>query len=423
MLRSEVRLGAAVLGLALFAAGCDGGATGGGGAAGLATTFDSTSGDTIVARVAGAVPPAAIRRLVEEMRIAPTEDDTSLFTAVTEFDVDARGRTWVFDRPSASIFIFGPDGRLERRFGRSGSGPGEFRQDNGMVFLPDGRLALWDSQNARVNFFSADGDFLQSWTHAAGFSTNEGLVADTAGNVYVRRPVAEPTAEDAFWRLGLVRLTEGGGWADSLVPPVLGVPTENYVAERNGGRSSTNVSFSPRAMWAWHRNGFFVSGDGAKYHLHFGRPNARPIRVERNMPPVPAAADERTNAEELVLASMLQNDPGWKWRGAPVPENKAPLMRLLTMRDGTVWAQVAVPSVLIPEDERMTSRDGRPVPRWTTPQVSEVFSAEGTFVMRIEMPPRTTPVEADVDTVWGLSRDGSGLPAIVRFRIATAGAP
>src|SRR5690349_7874461 len=46
---------------------------------GLATVFDSSRADTIVARVAGQVAPEKVRTLVEEMRVQPGADDTTLF--------------------------------------------------------------------------------------------------------------------------------------------------------------------------------------------------------------------------------------------------------------------------------------------------------------------------------------------------------
>jgi len=57
--------------LVVLAAACGSGdSSRAAGAAGLATVIDST-GDTVVARVAGEVPASAIRTLAEEMRIAP----------------------------------------------------------------------------------------------------------------------------------------------------------------------------------------------------------------------------------------------------------------------------------------------------------------------------------------------------------------
>src|SRR5688572_9896338 len=112
--------------------------------AGLATHFDSTA-DTIVARVIGDVPAASMRTLVEELRIQPSADDTTLFSNVWEFDVDAAGRMWAFDIGATQVLLFSADGKLLRRIGRRGAGPGEFQSANVMVALPDTGLAVWDN--------------------------------------------------------------------------------------------------------------------------------------------------------------------------------------------------------------------------------------------------------------------------------------
>jgi len=78
----------------LLACRPSGSAAGGSGSGGLATTFDSTA-DTVLARVRGAVPEASVRTLVEEMRIAPGVEDTTLFTEVSEFDFDRSGTLYL----------------------------------------------------------------------------------------------------------------------------------------------------------------------------------------------------------------------------------------------------------------------------------------------------------------------------------------
>ena len=175
------------------AAGCSSGdSSRAAGAAGLATVIDST-GDTVVAHVSGEVPASAIRTLAEEMRIAPGVDDTTLFTEIYEFDVNPKGRLWVYDRPSNSVLLFDPDGRLVRRIGRQGAGPGEFNASSGMVALGDTGFAVWDSRNARVSIFDSSGSFRTSWSTPSGFSTSNGLVTDRSGALLLRRPVTPPS--------------------------------------------------------------------------------------------------------------------------------------------------------------------------------------------------------------------------------------
>lgn len=402
--------------LACLIAACGGGGGPAAGSAGLATVFDSST-DTLVARVSGAVPAAAVRSLVREIAIAPDIDDVSLFTNVFEFDVDRRGRFWVYDVSSNSIFLFGPDGSLLRRIGRQGAGPGEFNQNNGMVVRGDDGLAILDARNGRVSFLSPDGEYEHGWTIPTGFSTSNGLVTDRSGAYYLRRSVTPPREGEILGRLGLVRLRDEGAFGDSLAAVDLPVQREVYVARREGSTSSTISRYAENYYWTWHPEGFFVAAHGGRGEIVLERPG-RPIVIRRELEVVPVPSEERAQERDAITYNMRQTEPGWTWRGPELPGTKAPIMGLFAARDGRIWVRIPAPSELIPAAELpVTSDTLRPVVRYRTPVVYEVYEPTGTFLGRLAFPPRTTLMEADGDTVWGIQRDEDDLPAVTRFRV------
>ena len=392
------------------------------GGARLTTLFDSTGSDSVIATTAGFVDAASVRPVVEELRIAGTREDTSLFADAFEFDVGQDGRMYVFDQPARSILIFDSAGALVRRVGRSGSGPGEFLANNGMTVLADGRLAQWDSRNARVNFLSADGDYLESWSVPGGFSPNNALRTDRTGALYVMRPVTRPAAGAVIGRLGLIRLVGSGQLADSLEPPNLPFERIAYVASRGKnfaqGFSEWTPTHSARFLWAWHEDGYFVSVSTGTYAIESSRPE-RPLRIVRDAPTIPVPDDERTNNQERITASLQRVDPAWTWPGPPIPTTKPPVAGLFVGRDGSIWVRVAVPSVEIPELEREQARPDQPPPlRFRDAALEyEVFTGDGRFLHRIRLPWRAQVMEADGERVWYLDRDADGLPAVVRARI------
>jgi len=415
----------AVFALAALAAlsSCERGpaANSGVGLAGLATTFDSTA-DTVYARVQGLVPETAVRRLVEEMRIAPAAEDTSLFTEVFEFDVAPSGRILVYDRPSNSGLLFGADGRLERRVGRQGGGPGEFNSNNGMVALGDSGWAIWDSRNARISYFTSAGEFRTSSLTPAQFSTSNGLVTDRTGRLYLRRPVTAPREGEILGRMGLVRVKPDGTLGDSLAPPDLPVQRDVYIAERNEkgnqSRSSTSARYAPGYHWAWHPEGFFVAAHGGKYEVVVARPGEKPRTIARSLPPVEVREEERGQERESLTYNMRFTDPNWSWNGPELPKTKAPMIGLFVARDGRIWVQVALPSERIPDEEITPPRDPKqPANHLRTPVAYEVFAADGKFLGRVAFPRRTTLIEADGVVVWALGRDENDLPAILKFRL------
>jgi hypothetical protein len=419
--RSRALLAPFVLCAAVLAACGDSSAFGGAEtAAGLATVFDSTTPDTVVARTSGAVSARAVRTAVEELRIAPEADDTSLFADVSEFDVGADGRLFVFDRPSNVLLVFDSSGTRLHRVGRQGAGPGEFNANSGMVVLRDGRLALWDSRNARISFFSPEGEFLTSWVVPAGFSTSNGLRSDTSGAVYLYRPVTAPRGGEILGRFGLVRLQDGGAFGDSLVPPDLPVERVTYIARREGSTSATSPTHAPRFMWEWHPDGHFVSVASSTFRVEVSRPG-RALRIVRDAAAVPVPDDERAWDQERITISLRGVDPGWVWRGPPIPAEKPPVAGLSVARDGRIWVRVATPSEPIPEDARDVQRPDRPPPaRYRDAVVYEVFARDGRFLGRVGLPLGSQWMQADGDRVWLLQRDELGLPAVTRLRIEPA---
>jgi 6-bladed beta-propeller len=404
--------------LILLVAGCGRSAAGGG----LAVSVDSTA-DTVFVRVAGAVPASQDRRLVEDLRIAPAADDTSLFTQVYRFAVDRGARFWAYDLPTRSIFLFGPDGRLIRRIGREGGGPGEFRGNNGMAVLPDGRVAVLDAANARISFLDSTGAFLESWRVPAGFSTSDGLRTDRSGSLELVRPVTDPREGEIIGRLGLVRLREGGAFGDSLVPPDLPVPREPYVANvvQDGkvvGSTSTGSDYAPKYYWTWHPGGYFVVANGGTGEIILARPNRKPLAIVRSAPAVPIPDAARSEERAGITHQLRQNVPDWSWSGPDIPGTLAPILRLAVGRDGRIWAQVAAPLERIPDRELVIPRDSTaPVRHYRIPTIFEIYEPDGRFVARVTAPPSVRLMELDGDRVWALARDENDLPALMRFTL------
>ncbi len=387
------------------------------GSSGLATAFDSTE-DTIFARIRGAVPAAAVRHLVEEMRIAPGADETSLFTEIREFDVAPNGRIWVFDEPTKSIFLFAPDGALLSRTGRQGAGPGEFNRNSGMVALGDTGLAILDYGNGRLSILDSTGAFHASWPVSSTFFTSNGLVTDRSGHFYLRRPVTEPREGEILGRMGLVQLQSGGVFADSVVPPDLAVPRDVYVARQKGGTSSRGAKYGAQYQWTWHPGGYFLVGHGGEYSIIVARPGVKPLVIRRDLPAVAVEDRERDEEEKLITFSMRQTEPGWVWNGPALPRTKAPLLGLFAARDGRIWAQVAAPSEELAAEELPVSRDSlMPINHYRTPLVYEVFAEDGTFLGRVDLPSKASLIEADGNSVWAIVRDSDGLPGVTRFRL------
>jgi hypothetical protein len=105
--------------------------------------------------------------------------------------VDDQGKIFVSDLRTGPprIQVFGHDGKLLHAFGQKGAGPGQVMETRGMEFDPAGRLLVADIENMRVNLYSHEGDFIETWQRdgirPGEFNLPYGVVVDRNGDVFV----------------------------------------------------------------------------------------------------------------------------------------------------------------------------------------------------------------------------------------------
>jgi sugar lactone lactonase YvrE len=93
------------------------------------------------------------------------------------------GDIYVADGYGASrVHRFNPNGDLIATWGAPGNGPGHFSTPHGIWALADGRVAVTDRENDRLQVFSAAGDLLDVWPD---FYRPMDIFQDAAGHLYV----------------------------------------------------------------------------------------------------------------------------------------------------------------------------------------------------------------------------------------------
>ncbi len=408
--------------LAVGLAGCGGSAAGGGG---WAATRD-TVGDTVVVRTLGGSVWGAPATLVEEVRIGVFDGaEEYMFGDVGGLAADADGNMYVYDRQVPVLRKYGADGAYLMDLGREGGGPGEYKNsDGGLAILPDGRLALRDPGNARIQLYTPAGEPAGSWRIRGGFYTGRPMVADSAGGVYTS-VLLDPKADVRDWQMGLVRYVDGEP-GDTFPTPDFDYEEARIEARRQSERGTSvsvnNVPFSPRAFEAFSPLGYWAGGVSDRYAVDLFAPDGV-VRIEKDWQPVPVTAGEKDNAEERATFNMRRMKPDWKWNGPPIPGTKPPIKDLLVGDDGRLWVQLSQPAVEITGVEDAKAGE-QPPERWREPVVFDVFEPDGTYLGQVRAPDgfqrRPSPIFRG-DQVWAVVRDSLDVEYVVRFRVSTAG--
>ena len=91
----------------------------------------------------GATPGDGVETLnLQELWRAGGEDDEVFFGVINRVLTDAGGNIYLLDSQLSEVQVYSADGEYLRTLSREGDGPGETRNPQDMLFLPDGTLGL-----------------------------------------------------------------------------------------------------------------------------------------------------------------------------------------------------------------------------------------------------------------------------------------
>jgi len=103
--------------------------------------------------------------------------------------LDGWGNVYVADTWNDRIQKFTSDGVFITKWGKEGSGDGEFRWPAGVAVDASGNVYVADTKNHRIQKFTSDGIFIAKWgskgTGKGEFFHPTGVAVDASGNAYV----------------------------------------------------------------------------------------------------------------------------------------------------------------------------------------------------------------------------------------------
>jgi NHL repeat len=149
----------------------------------------------------------------------------------------------------SELLKFSKDGRLLKRWGQTGTGPGEFDQPHALAFDSKGRLFVGDRNNNRIQIFDQDGTFIDQWTQ---FSRPSGVFIDAHDNIYVADSESESVARNhPGWKRGIRIGKVADGKVLAFIPDPVDIATGTSAAEGVAADADGNVfgaEVGPRAL-------------------------------------------------------------------------------------------------------------------------------------------------------------------------------
>ncbi len=361
-------------------------------------------GDTTVIRTFGDPGDSHLITLEEEWRIGGTdESDGHVFGSIGSFALVPGGGFVLYDPSIPALQLFDGAGNYVRTLGRSGTGPGEYLDDIGVVVTTDGVVAQLDPRQARINRYLPGGEVLDAWPAPGVFWTGDAIVADTMGRILYQSVLGVPSTEGGP-PIGYRLLDRNGTVIDTIMRPT--VPTER--------RPST--VHHPQHFFLIGTHGHVIRAEGSKYAIDLDRPNG-PLRIERVIQPVTWQEGEREQIEAMYNFGRA---------GEPVqglPAQRSMIDRIRQWSDGTIWVTSPVSSERIPDEmlNSSTAPPDFPVISWRARSAYDAYRPDGTWLGRLTLPSGAETLAVNGDRVWLALMTSEGAQVVARYRMRGGG--
>lgn len=194
--------------------------------------------------------------------------DESMIGRVNSVAVGSGGEIYISDGQQELVRMYDADGNYLRNIGRQGQGPGEYAYAPALDTLPDGTLVARDGSNSRVSFFSAQGDYLDSFPAVPG----NNVIVDREGNVHAQLFEGDVT---------LVEYSrEGDELGRVTFPPRDMAGAETFVL---GWGEGDIYPFPVETQADWSPFGYLVTGRNDVYDIELRRPEGT-VHLRRDIP-------------------------------------------------------------------------------------------------------------------------------------------
>jgi hypothetical protein len=361
-----------------------------------APAFDTLASGTIVVTNSGPTAWADTNgwKLVLEHTVQPPEGDPAAFG--DPFDILPRpdGTFLLRESDDPTLSLYAADGRVIRRFGRDGAGPGEFRHPY-PAWLGD-TLVVHDPAQSRITFYALDGTLLRSFPSVC---CHEGPPITVDARGWTRVTGQRPS--DSAFTMQWIWFDRDGNRVDSLIPPTAG-QMKYWTVEVKGGRSRYNVPFAGQNSYAFLPDSGVVYGFTDRYELLVSPTGRDTSRIIRRTGVV--GDPVRAGMVDSIIAFRVKYNAAL---GPIAKASDAPSVHPL-------WTDVSIDGAGNLWVHRGDNDGGR--------RRFDVFDPEGRFLGEVASPfPKLWTSNWAGDRVAVLDEDEAGLPRVRIYRIERQG--
>lgn len=311
-----------------------------------------------------AEPPMTIE-LEELYRLGgDTDDPDQIFGVISQVRVDGDGNAYLLDSQLNEVRKFSPGGEFIEVLGREGEGPGEFRNPNGLMRLPNGNWGIMQTAPGRIAQISPDGEPLSDYPIPS--AEGGGFIVLRGGN----------TSDDMLF-LTLQRNAPGDG-KFTMAISLAAVDAEGKEVASFTEDTRELVFAEPvidEEVWDTFDRRWAPMADGrvfavlrnGDYAINVWNPDGSLDRiVERAYTPLPRTSDEIDRTKEIYkrFTAQLPNAT------IKVSDNAPAVQNIFARNDGSIWV--------------LTGRGARQMPDGAI-GTFDVFSPEGHFVRQVSL--------------------------------------
>ncbi len=308
----------------------------------------------------------------EELWRLGDEDDEQeiVFGLIGDGIVDDLENAYLLDTILTTIYQIGPDGTIDATIGSEGDGPGEFRNTQSLIFMPNGDLGIQEMMPGGIATIGRDGQPKPSFSYGeAGSPVMKHImkVDATANGVVIGQTVAEFDESQTLTSVHSLACYDSDGTVKNLL-------FEN-VEKQSGGAITLGGSgndFTRR--WSLGPQGrVIVFQENQEYKLEiFGADGKPEMLIRRDYEPV-RRSDKDIEQDERQQETMRQRF-GDNF-AQPVATMARHISNAFVRPNGNLWVQNSQGDVDCPENSI---------------GYFDVFNTDGQYVKRVR-------IEADYD--------------------------